>query len=202
MSAPRLNSIEVYYSTGLISRFAFADPGNCQDVVDQLKTANSFYTRSLVLLSTRFGLTALQTANVARLDFFGFDLPIADYLNSVTSIVQVSEQSFRALFDPSSMAEERRRAWQVPGEDQEGFVEFEIAGSQSVYWRVNMQSQRLTAADLPTYIGGLLQSGGLHAELEYGQGISIINPRHILTASFYPGPPIVPPGTWDVSATI
>ncbi|BDI31533.1 hypothetical protein CCAX7_35840 [Capsulimonas corticalis] len=189
-----LLEIQLTQTDGTIARFAQDDPALVRQILDSL-TPSKLFTVPHFVLGGDGALSAFATARIERVDLIAAQLPSWPYLGGATAVRELTEERFRAAYDPDQATANRQEAGDKPGITQVGYTELWTASGHRVFWEVEVESRLMMRADFGPYLQSLFGAGGLHAQRE-GVGVSILNPSALTRVVFHPGPPVLPFKAW------
>lgn len=182
--------IHLHLEDGRIIKFAQNDAVTAQKILSHIDP-HKVFAQPPIIFSGKHSLTTILPSAIVRIDLIGENLPNWPYLHNVQEVQEISEEEFRQRFRPELAAQPAR-----PGEIVTAYAELELVNGSRIFVEVRIEVEERLPADQAVFIQQLFIAGGLHAR-KRGGGISLVNPAKLVSFSFYPGPPVLPPGTWE-----
>lgn len=184
-------TIEVHLAHGVIQRFDQDDPDVAATSLSNIPAPDRFFTQPTFVIHGPGALAVFRSASVARIDLIADNCPKWPFLQQAESVREVDDEEFDLRYDPEEYA--RRRLAEVSGgvPSHQGYTRIHLSTGEHVTWEVKSPARTGTVLDIMPRAAMLLNSGGLYATRK-DRGVMIINPHHIASLVFFPGPPEVP----------
>jgi hypothetical protein len=182
--------IHLHLEDGRTVTFAQNDAATAQKILSHIDP-HKVFAQHPIILSSKHSMTTILPSALVRIDLIGDNLPHWPQLHNVQEVQEISEEVFRQRFRPELYAQPAR-----PGEVVTAYAELALVNGSRIFVEVRIEVEERLPADQAVFIQQLFTAGGLHAK-KRGGGISLLNPAKLVSFSFYPGPQVLPPGTWE-----
>jgi hypothetical protein len=185
---PSRLEIHVHTVDGHVAAFVQEDPERCRLLLEQMQP-NRVFAQHHLTIASEHSLTVFPSASIVRIDLVTDDYPGWPFHFGIREVLEITEEEFRVRFDPEAPQEER------PGAPVVRYGEIELKNAERVFYEVHTLVEPRTPVELGMFFQQILSAPSLHA-LRLGGGAVLLNPAQIVRMTFYPGPPVPPPGSW------
>jgi hypothetical protein len=184
--------IHIYLVDGSKYEFFTDERPEIERIFSMVQPNRIFGQKQIMLAGTYF-MGGFATDEITRVDLICDTPPVWPQLGGVKEVVEVDEEMMRRKAIPRISDPRRSDIHTKPGEMVDTFAEFGLADGSSVAVRMSLEVHG--AIDQRSRAYNMFTGAGFHVNRR-GGGLILINPRHVVRWTMYPGPAQTPATAW------
>lgn len=189
------NPLEIHFqlADGNQSRFVLEDAEAANKLLAWIQPGHLFTNPEIMIGGTQ-SLTIIRTASIDCIDFITPGYPGWPFAPKVRDALTIPADVFQALVDETTHGL-RSANIGLEGEEFDACVELQLSGGRKLYHALAMTSDPQSPVDRGLSLSHIF-SRTVFVARRNGGGATIVNPAHVIQATFYPGPSETPPSAW------
>ena len=184
--------VTVYLIDGSHYQFFSEDEAEIDRIYRSIQPNRVFGEKQYIMAGTYY-MSGFAAPAVTRIDFVSHTPPSWPHLGGVKEITEISEEALDRRAIPRQSDPRRSEVQPKPGETMETFADFGLADGSRLCVKMTMEVHG--AIDQRSRAYHMFTGPGFHVARR-GGGVILVNPRHIIRWSMYPGPAQTPTMAW------
>ena len=186
--------IHIHLTDGTVSRFVFEDAAAAGALLSSIQP-NRIFTTPEVIIGSSHSMTMIQSASIDCIDFITQGYPGWPFAPKVRDAVEITAESFHKARLNGTTHGLRSENLGLEGEFFDACVELVLSGGKRLFHALAMTSDPQSPVDRGLSLSHIFSRTVFVARRLQG-GATVVNPAHVIQATFFPGTSETPPNAW------